>query len=128
MVCITKVIELGFSWAIRALMPKKLRILTLCHPSGGMDPQRQARAELVAQARLDGLYGQRWKSETVNSVIKRKFGETIRSRIWFLQHREALIKGLVYNIHRLVTLFLFPFYRTLQQSNSDLPTATSFAR
>lgn len=81
------------------------------------DPQRQARADLVAQARLDGLYGQRWKSETVNSVIKRKFGETIRSRIWFLQRREALIKGLVYNIHRLVTLFLFSFYRTLQQSS-----------
>lgn len=80
------------------------------------DPQRQARADLVAQARLDGLYGQRWKSETVNSVIKRKFGETIRSRIWFLQRREPVIKGLVYNIHRLVNLVLFSFYRTLQQS------------
>src|SRR5437899_3040847 len=29
-------------------------------------PERIARAELVAQARLDGLYGQRWKCETVH--------------------------------------------------------------
>jgi hypothetical protein len=81
------------------------------------DPQRQARADLVDQARLDGLYGQRWKVETLHSVIKRKFGETIRSRIWFLQRREPVIKALAYNIHRLVTLFLLSFYRTLQQSS-----------
>lgn len=74
-----------------------------------VDPNRQARADLVSQARLEGLFGQRWKSETVNSVIKRKFGETIRSRIWFLQRREPIIKGLVYNIHRLVTFFFSLF-------------------
>jgi hypothetical protein len=33
-----------------------------------LDPTRRARADFVAQARLDGLYGQRWKCETVNSV------------------------------------------------------------
>jgi hypothetical protein len=63
------------------------------------DPQRQARADRVAEARLAGLYGQRWKAETVNSVIKRKFGDTIRSRSLRLQRREAIVKGLVYNIH-----------------------------
>ena len=36
-------------------------------------PDRRARADMVAAARLDGLYGQRWKCETVNSVIKRQF-------------------------------------------------------
>lgn len=61
--------------------------------------ERRARAELVAQAQLDGLYGQRWKCETVNSVIKRKFGSTVRSRAKFLQKREPAIKGLVYNLH-----------------------------
>lgn len=64
-----------------------------------VDPARKARADLVAQARLDGLYGQRWKTETAHSVIKRKFGETIRSRRRALQNREPIIKGLVYNIH-----------------------------
>jgi hypothetical protein len=65
-----------------------------------VDPDRKARADLVATARLDGLFGQRWKTETVNSVIKRKFGETICSRKAQLQNREPIIKVLVYNIHR----------------------------
>ncbi len=65
-----------------------------------IDPERKARADLVAAARLDGLYGQRWKTETVNSVIKRKFGDTIRSRSTRLQLHEPIIKALVYNIHR----------------------------
>lgn len=65
-----------------------------------LDPQRRARADLVATARLDGFYGQRWKTETVNSVIKRKFGQAIRSRKRSLQNREPIIKGLVYNLHR----------------------------
>lgn len=65
-----------------------------------VDPTRKARADLVAAARLDGLFGQRWKTETVNSVIKRKFGDTIRSRKTRLQNREPIVKALVYNIHR----------------------------
>lgn len=65
-----------------------------------LDPGRKARADLVAAARLDGLYGQRWKTETVNSIIKRKFGDTIRSRKRSLQRREPVVKGLIYNIHR----------------------------
>jgi len=65
-----------------------------------IDPERKARADLVSTARLDGLFGQRWKTETVNSVIKRKFGDTIRSRSKRLQLREPIIKALVYNIHR----------------------------
>lgn len=63
-------------------------------------PERKARAELVAQARLDGLFGQRWKTETVHSVIKRKFGGDIRSRLKLRQNREPLIKAVVYNLHR----------------------------
>lgn len=65
-----------------------------------VDPDRKARADLVATARLEGLFRQRWKTETVNSVIKRKFGDTIRSRKTLLQNREPIIKALVYNIHR----------------------------
>lgn len=80
------------------------------------DPQRQARADLVSQARLDGIYGYRWLVETVNSVIKRKFGDSVCSRIWFLQRREAILKGFIYNIHRLVTVLFSLFGHTLQQS------------
>jgi transposase-like protein DUF772 len=60
---------------------------------------RRMRDELVAALRLDGLFGQRWKVETVHSVIKRKWGDTIRSRLSVLQRREPILKGLVYNIH-----------------------------
>ena len=65
-----------------------------------LDPERIARRELVDQARVDGIYGQRWKCETVNSVIKRKFGDAVRSRKARLQRREPALKGLVYNLHR----------------------------
>lgn len=64
-------------------------------------PHRRAQADLVAAARLDGIYGQRWKCETVNSVIKRKFGDTIRSRKYWHQFREMGLKAVVYNLHRL---------------------------
>jgi hypothetical protein len=67
------------------------------HPH--MAAARQVRQDLVDTARLDGLYGQRWKSETVNAVIKRKFGETISARSLRLQRRGPLAKGLVYNLH-----------------------------
>ena len=63
-------------------------------------PARQARQDLVSAARLDGLFGKRWLAETVHSVIKRKFGDAIRSRQWRRQQREALMRGLVYNLHR----------------------------
>ncbi len=62
-------------------------------------PERRARAELVSMARVDGVYGQRWKCETVNSVIKRKFGSTVRSRSIRLQQREPAVKAIVYNQH-----------------------------
>lgn len=65
-----------------------------------VDPERKARADLVVQARLDGLFGQRWKYETVHSVMKRLFGDVIRSRSWRLQRREPILKALVYNLHR----------------------------
>ena len=59
--------------------------------------QRKARAELVSQARLDGLFGQRWKDETVHSVIKRKFGDAVRSVKRACQNRESRV---IYNAHR----------------------------
>jgi transposase len=63
-------------------------------------PDRVYRADLTAMARLDGLMGQRWKCETVFSVIKRLSGDTVRSRITLHQRREVAVKGLVYNLHR----------------------------
>lgn len=63
---------------------------------------RKAQADRVSQARLDGLYGQRWKAETVNSVIKRKFGSAVRARKLLVQRREAFVRALIYNLHLLL--------------------------
>lgn len=63
------------------------------------DPERIRRMELVLAAKLDGWYGQRWKVETVNSVIKRKFGDEIRSHKPSRRYREPIVKGLIYNLH-----------------------------
>jgi len=64
-----------------------------------LHPERKARADLVSAARLDGRFGQPWKTQTVNSVIKRKFGDTIPSRKIQLHRRQPIIKALVYNMH-----------------------------
>jgi hypothetical protein len=61
---------------------------------------RVLRAALVERAKASGLYGQRWKVETVISVIKRKFGDGVRSRGLRLARREVLAKGVAYNLHR----------------------------
>jgi hypothetical protein len=84
--------------------PKKLSPLDIIppvrRPGKLLHPERKARTDLVASARLDRLFGQRLKAETVNSVIRRKFGDTIRSRTLRLQRREPIIKAMVDNIHR----------------------------
>lgn len=52
-------------------------------------------------ARLDAdLYNQRNMNETVNAAIKQKFGAFVRSRIWWKQFRELVIKCIVHNIER----------------------------
>src|SRR5207253_753600 len=47
-------------------------------------------------------YRQRWKVETVMSVTKRKLGEALSARRDEMQERQALLRGVVYNVHRLV--------------------------
>lgn len=52
-------------------------------------------------ARLDAdLYNQRNMNKTVNAAIKQKFGAFVRSRIWWKQFRELIIKCIVHNIER----------------------------
>ena len=52
-------------------------------------------------ARLDGdLYNQRNTNETVNAAIKQKFGAFVRSRVWWKQFRELVIKCTIHSIER----------------------------
>ena len=50
------------------------------------------------------LYHQRNKDETIVSVIKRLFGEHIRSRHVMTQNRELSLRCIAYNMHRLTNL------------------------
>jgi hypothetical protein len=57
------------------------------------------------RARRD--YRQRWKAETLMSVLKRKWGECLSARDAFMQQQQALLRGVVYNLHRLTVLGVF---------------------
>jgi Transposase DDE domain len=52
------------------------------------------------------LYHQRNKDETIVSVIKRLFGEHIRSRHVITQNRELSLRCIAYNMHRLTNLVI----------------------
>ena len=57
------------------------------------------------RARRD--YGQRWQAETLMSVLKRKWGECLSARDDAMQQLQALLRGVVYNVHRLTVLGVF---------------------
>ncbi len=51
-------------------------------------------------------YRQRWKAETVLSVVRRRWGEAVSARLDATQEAQALLRGVVYNLNRLVRLGL----------------------
>jgi hypothetical protein len=50
-------------------------------------------------------YHQRNKVETVFSVVKRKFGESLKARKYRLQVKEIKIKEILYNLSRMMKSF-----------------------
>ena len=56
------------------------------------------------------IYGQRWQVETVFSMIKRNFGDTINARKYWAQCREMMLLVLTHNI-AVVLLVKELFYR-----------------
>src|SRR5437763_12909590 len=62
------------------------------------------------------LYNQRNKNETIVSVIKRLFGEHIRSRLVRTQNREISFRCVAYNAHRLTNLSIIidGFYKAIK--------------
>jgi hypothetical protein len=49
-------------------------------------------------------YRQRWKIESVMSVVKRRCGEALTARLEPTQQAQALLRGVAYNVQRLVIL------------------------
>ncbi|OPY35740.1 MAG: hypothetical protein A4E35_02311 [Methanoregula sp. PtaU1.Bin051] len=67
------------------------------------------------------LYHQRNKVETVFSVLKRKFGESLKARKYRLQVKEIKIKVILYNLSRLrkgisVLIVIEEFYKVVSFS------------
>ena len=54
----------------------------------------------------DKIYHQRSKVETIFSVIKRKYGSTLRSKSFAMQKKEVICKLIAYNLERLIIDFL----------------------
>jgi hypothetical protein len=55
-------------------------------------------------------YGQRWQVETVMSMIKRNQGDALRSKTYWAQNREMILKVLTHNIG-IILLLKELFYR-----------------
>lgn len=53
-------------------------------------------------AKWIGIYGKRWICETMNSVIKRKFGDSIREKKERNKKTTASLMAIVYNIHVII--------------------------
>ncbi|MGI0141313.1 MAG: IS5 family transposase [Candidatus Micrarchaeales archaeon] len=62
-------------------------------------------------------YHRRSIIETINSVEKRKFGDTLRSRLLKMQRREMKVTDIVYNIHRYMNHNVSVFIGFLQNRN-----------
>jgi Transposase DDE domain len=71
-------------------------------------PYRQEMVERLGEPGGDeaapAAYRQRWKAETVMSVAKRRWGEALSARLDVTQEARALLRGVVYNLNRLVRL------------------------
>jgi hypothetical protein len=70
-------------------------------------------------------YHQRNKVETVFSVLKRKFGESLKARKYRLQIKEINIKVILYNLSRFMNSFsvliiIDEFYRVKKYTNDNL--------
>jgi transposase len=64
----------------------------------------------IAQSFDEKKYHQRNKVETVFSVLKRKFGESLKARKYRLQVKEIKIKVILYNLSRMISAFSMLFH------------------
>jgi hypothetical protein len=56
-------------------------------------------------------YGQRWQTETVNSMIKRRLGAALRARSYWSQCREIILRVITHNV--MIVIRVRVFYRAL---------------
>ncbi len=80
-----------------------IRIIPPIRRGGSIKGWKRILAHMVyLLAKGIGIYGKRWVCETMNSVIKRKFGDSIRERKEKNKKRIASLMAIVYDIHVIV--------------------------
>ena len=92
--------DLGVDSLIPAKKRRSVRVIATT-------PYRQEMVRRLGEAGDEGsrrAYRQRWKAETVMSVVKRRWGEALSARLDDTQRTQALLRGVVYNLNRLVRL------------------------
>jgi hypothetical protein len=82
---------------VRAIIPPRSGRPTRKPPPPDQ-PLRRRMHRRFAQKRDRALYGQRWQSETVNSMIKRNLGSALRARTTVHRRHELLLRVLTHNI------------------------------
>ena len=80
---------------VRSIIPPKAGRPTTKPPSEPMRRNMHHRFKRRADQRT---YGQRWQSETANSMIKRNLGSALRARTAVRRRHELLLRVLTHNI------------------------------
>jgi hypothetical protein len=80
---------------VRSIIPPRSGRPTSKPPSEPMRRNMHHRFKRKADARA---YGQRWQSETANSMIKRNLGSAMRARTAVGRRHELLLRVLTHNI------------------------------
>jgi transposase len=111
-----EVMDRGFDCRRNFHFGLPIRIIPPIRRGGGIKSWNRILAYMVYTiSKWMGIYGRRWLCETMNSVIKRKFGDSIRERKWGNKKKIVSLMALAYNIHLVVRgkgengFFLFVF-------------------
>ena len=79
------------TYGIRTIIPSRIGRPTTKLPKGKW-------RKIMAIRFNKKLYGQRWQSETVNSMIKRNLGSCLRARSYWSQCREMMLRLFTHNV------------------------------
>lgn len=80
-----------------------IRIIPSIRRGGSIKSWSRILAYMVYMvSKLMGIYGRRWLCETMNSVVKRKFGDSVRERKEKNKKTIVSLMTIAYNIHVIV--------------------------
>ena len=100
---LTEVMDRGFDGGGNMRFGLPIRVIPPIRRGGGIKSWNRILAYMVYRvSKWMGIYGKRWLCETINSVIKRKFSDSIRERKWGNKKKIVSLIAIVYNIHLIV--------------------------